>query len=167
MELKQAWYQEKHCDFWNNWVIDVFDLRTANEFGLSVWSVILDVKIFGQNTKSRLDYPAIYFGSTRKNFGHGNFARNASVIEGLTLDQKRIMLQLKAFIMNSNSSTYDINKKLVELFPNGEVKLMDNLNMTYTYIVSSDDNFEFAELLKEFDLLPRPNCVDIDVVVNN
>ena len=25
IELKQAWYDKNHCDFWNDWVEDVFD----------------------------------------------------------------------------------------------------------------------------------------------
>ena len=49
LKAKQAWYQENHCDFWNNWVVDVFDLNTANEFGLRVWSEILNISLFGVN----------------------------------------------------------------------------------------------------------------------
>ncbi|WP_231668322.1 DUF2612 domain-containing protein [Ralstonia solanacearum] len=34
-----------HTAFWENWIRDVFDLRTANDFGLSVWSEILGVPL--------------------------------------------------------------------------------------------------------------------------
>ena len=43
---KQEWYEANHCDFWNDWVTDVFNLDTANDFGLSVWAIILDEPIY-------------------------------------------------------------------------------------------------------------------------
>ena len=91
IKLKQDWYNDNYCGFWNNWVKDVFDLRTANEFGLSVWAIILDLPLFDQYTKSRPDYPAIYFGQFRKNFYNSNFGRNPSTVNDLTTDQKRII----------------------------------------------------------------------------
>lgn len=43
LQQKQAWYDENVSTFWENWVRDVFDIRTANEFGLAVWAIILGV----------------------------------------------------------------------------------------------------------------------------
>ncbi len=140
LKLKQDWYQNNHCDFWNNWITDVFDLRTANEFGLSVWSVILEVPLFGES---------------------------ASVIDGLTIDQKRIMLQLKAFSMHSVSSTYEINKKLAELFGFRSVYVLDNLDMSYTYVISNTELKKFIDTVKDFDLLPRPNSVSVNTVISS
>ena len=166
LELKQQWYKDNHCAFWNSWVTDVFDLRTANEFGLSVWSIILDVPIFGEQRKSRPDYPAIFFGQYRKNFNNGNFGKNESIIEGLTVEQKRIMLQLKAFIMNSMMSTYQINQRLAQLFGAGNVYVLDNLDMSYTYMIDSSVDSDFIDTIQDFDLLPRPSCVSVEVVIN-
>ena len=36
LELKQVFYDREQRDFWQNWYRDVFDLRTANDFGLTV-----------------------------------------------------------------------------------------------------------------------------------
>lgn len=165
IQLKQDWYKENYCDFWNDWVVDVFDLRTANNFGLSVWSVILDLPLFDQSQKSRPDYPAIYFGSSRKNFTNGNFGNNASTLEDLTVDQKRIMLQLKAFIMHMRSSTPEINKKMTELFGVNKIYVIDNLDMTYTYIINDAELSGFISVIQSYDLLPRPNCVSVNVVL--
>ncbi len=168
IQLKQDWYYRNHCEFWNNWVVDVFDLRTANEFGLSVWSIILDVPLFDMSEKSPSDYPAIFFGQFRKNFGRGNFGKNASTIDSLTVDQKRIMLQLKAFILNMRSSTAEINRKLAQLFGARNVYALDNLDMTYTYIINDPQLKSFIEVIRDYDLLPRPNCVNItDVVIGS
>lgn len=165
--LKQQWYDNNYCDFWNNWITDVFDLRTANEFGLSVWSIILDLPLFDQSQKSRSDYPAIYFGSFKKNFNNGNFGKNASTVNDLTVDQKRIMLQLKAFIMHSRSSTYEINIKMTELFGFRSIYVLDNLDMSYTYIINNPELRAFISVIQDYDLLPRPNSVSISVVVGS
>lgn len=168
INLKQEWYNTNHCKFWNDWVVDVFDLRTANEFGLSVWSIILDLPLFDLSEKSPSDYPAIFFGAFRKNFNNGNFGKNASTIESLTVNQKRIMLQLKAFILNMRSSTAEINRKLAQLFGTRNVYALDNLDMTYTYIINDPELKSFIEIIRDYDLLPRPNCVDItDVVIGS
>lgn len=167
LSLKQEWYELNHCAFWNNWVVDVFDLRTANEFGLAVWSVILDIPLFDEKVKSPPGYPAIHFGAFRKNFSNGNFGTNASTVEDLTLNQKRIMLQLKAFIMHMSSSTAEINRKLADLFGYRQVYALDNLDMTYTYIINDVELVNFISVLKSYDLLPRPNCVSVDVVIGS
>ena len=167
ISLKQDWYDDNHCDFWNDWVGDIFDLRTANEFGLSVWSIILDLPLFDQSQKSRPDYPAIYFGSFKKNFSGGNFGKNASTVNDLTTDQKRIMLQLKAFIMHMRSSTYEINIKMTELFGFRSIYVLDNLDMSYTYIISDPELMSFISVIQDYDLLPRPNSVSVDVVIGS
>lgn len=167
IQLKQEWYESNHCGFWNDWVTDVFNLDTANEFGLSVWSVILDVPIFDGVEKSPSDYPAIFFGDTRKNYSRGNFGINGSIVDSLTLEQKRIMLKLKAFVLNSRMTTPNINKKLASLFGAGELYVLDNLDMTYDYIVNDTANTYFVTILKYYDLLPRPNSVKVNVKIKS
>ena len=167
IQLKQEWYEQNHCGFWNNWVADVFNLDTANEFGLSVWSVILDVPIFDGVEKSPPNYPAIFFGDTRKNYSRGNFGINGSIVDSLTLEQKRIMLKLKAFILNSRMTTPNINKKLASLFGAGELYVLDNLDMSYSYVINDTANTYFVTILKYYDLLPRPNSVKINISIKS
>lgn len=45
LQSKQDWYAENHTQFWTDWCINVFNLETANEFGLSVWAQILGVPL--------------------------------------------------------------------------------------------------------------------------
>jgi hypothetical protein len=45
LESKNAWYAENQTEFWNNWIANVFNLETANEFGLTVWAQILGVPL--------------------------------------------------------------------------------------------------------------------------
>lgn len=77
------------------------------------------------------------------------------------------MLQLKAFSMNSISSTYEINKKLADLFGFRSVYVLDNLDMSYTYVVSNAELKKFIDTVKDFDLLPRPNSVSVDTIISS
>lgn len=45
LESKNSWYEANQTDFWNDWVTNVFNLETANEFGLSVWAQILGIPL--------------------------------------------------------------------------------------------------------------------------
>lgn len=45
LRQKQTWYDVNNRDFWQDWLRDVFDLRTANTFGLRVWSIILGLSL--------------------------------------------------------------------------------------------------------------------------
>ncbi len=46
LDEKDAWYISNQTEFWDNWITDVFDLRTANSFGLGVWSIILNESLY-------------------------------------------------------------------------------------------------------------------------
>jgi Protein of unknown function (DUF2612) len=42
---KASWYDRYNAQFWSNWEETVFDLRTANPFGLVVWCIILGLPL--------------------------------------------------------------------------------------------------------------------------
>jgi Protein of unknown function (DUF2612) len=42
---KASWYDRYNAQFWSNWKETVFDLRTANPFGLVVWCIILGLPL--------------------------------------------------------------------------------------------------------------------------
>ena len=136
IEKKQAWYQANHCDFWNDWVTDVFNLETANEFGLSVWSIILDEPLFGL------------------------------VDDPLTLEQKRIILKLKAYIlMGMSGSVPDINIALKRLFGADQIYCLDSLNMELVYLIVSTDLIDLFEEINNRDLFPRPAAVSTKATI--
>lgn len=166
IKRKQAWYEKNHCEFWNDWVADVFNLETANEFGLSVWSIILDEPLFGTSEKSPPDYPAWGFGQFMRNFGRGNFGVNADIGYNFTLEQKRIILLLKAYILHMSGVTPEINKAMARTFGKDQVVCLDNLKMGFVYVIRNPDIINFIREVKNRDLLPRPASVKVDVVLN-
>jgi hypothetical protein len=74
IQAKQTWYTKYNTGFWNNWEENIFNLETANAFGLVVWCIILglplDIFVFDPITN------AFAYGAQRGNFldGGGNVA---------------------------------------------------------------------------------------------
>lgn len=165
IEKKQAWYESNHCAFWNGWVTDVFNLDTANEFGLSVWSIILDEPLFGVTQASPPDYPTWGFNDDDdENFLDGSFGTNSDTGYNFTIEQKRIILKLKSYILHMSGTVPDINDALAMIFGEGEIRALDNLNMGLVYLISSEQLVGFIREIKDRDLLPRPAAVRADLV---
>lgn len=122
---KTDWYRTWDDNFWNSWITNVFNLVTANSFGLSVWSVILQVpsflnsavvdnsNIFGFNAYVPPNTPPVLL-NTYKNFntdspGIGaNFA-GAGDSTILTVEQQRWLLRLRYLYLVSRGSCSQSN----------------------------------------------------------
>lgn len=164
LESKQDWYNVEYSEFWENWYRDVFDLRTANDFGLSVWAIILNVPL----TITSGGEPSTNlwgFGPFRKNFNRGNFAPSTSGIK-LTTAQKRLVLQLRYFQLVTRGAIPEINKFLAYVFADyGKVYVLDGLDMTMDYIFTFTPPSQLRFVLESFDVLPRPAGVGVNFVV--
>lgn len=160
---KSEWYAEHHAAFWTDWTRDVFDLTTANEFGLSVWGIILNVPLsFGlPGTGAR---PVFGFGAFNQNFENGNFGRDAAGVAGLTIEQKRLVLRLRYYQLVSDGSVPHSNYVLQQVFGMGYV--LDREDMTATYVFPQALPSGVLAVLQEFDLLPRPAGVEINILID-
>lgn len=168
IQKKQAWYEANHCDFWNNWVVDVFNLDTANEFGLSVWSIILDEPLFGVTKESPPDYPTWGFNADDDfNFGNGSFGANADTGYNFTLEQKRIILKLKAYTLHMSGTIPGINDALARIFGEGELIALDGLDMSIVYLIGSIEIVGFIREILDRDLLPRPAAVGVGYIIDD
>lgn len=164
VELKQLWYDTNQDQFWTDWQRDVFDLRTANQFGLAVWAIILDIPLTFSVGPSPVEKVGWGFGQYRKNFNNGNFNRRSATDNPLTDEQSRLVLRLRYFQLITTGSVVEINRFLGELFYDafGLVYVRDNLDMTATYIFTFYPSNQFQTVLNNFDLLPRPAGVKIN-----
>jgi len=88
--------QRKSAAILEDWYTNVFNLQTANDFGLAVWSQILSLPLFGKYKPDPPDKPIWGFGTNNQNFGHGNFTFNSGGIN-LTTEEKRLVLKLRYF----------------------------------------------------------------------
>jgi len=167
-QLKQNWYDENQTAFWNDWIVDVFDMRTANAFGLSVWSVILDLPLFGESDESPPGYPAWGFGPTYgHNFFDGNFATDAKGVFGIPLEQKRLLLQLRYYQLTTRGATPAVNRFLNTLFGPNQIYAFDVLDMTINYVLVGNTAISMQSLFELFDILPRPAGVLVNFVITD
>lgn len=168
VEKKDQWYQKNHCDFWNSYYHDTFNLDTANDFGLSVWSVILNEQVYGVVKPS--DKISWGFGVNKANFNNGNFGVNSDTGYNFTIEQARILLKMKAFTLHMSGKVHGvgvigINESLQKILGTGKMSCIDNRDMTFTYIVYDDALSGLSTELYKRDLLPRPVGIDIKLVI--
>lgn len=179
---KNAWYQTYQTQFWTDWYNNVFNLITANTFGLSVWSYILNVPlyidfnpepdnapIFGFNFFNP-SYPDL--GNSYFNFGNGNFSTKNAVLT-LTEEEQRFLLRLTYYKYCSRADVTDVNAFLNYLVTtsdigySGTIYMLDGLDMSITYVFSSP-GFppNLLQAIKDLDTFPRAAGVGIKYVIN-
>ena len=162
---KQEWFNIENQGFWEDWQRDVFDLRTANVFGLSVWAIILDTPLTVDSGALPGEERMIFgFASDDENFTHGNF--EPWVLLPLTVEQARLILRLRYFQLVTRGTVPEINEYFAALFGDqGSAYVVDGRNMTARYVFGFALSTDLQQVLSLFDLLPRPAGVFVDYVV--
>jgi hypothetical protein len=167
LQQKQDWYTGNQEAFWRWWIVNVFDLRTANDFGLSVWGKILCESREKFMPGSPPEYPAWGFGDHARNFERGNFRRAQGGYQRLHLEQFRLLLQLRYFKFVSRGTVPEINAFMHRLFGGqGNVYVLDPLDMSFAvYVFSYEPGSWIRFVLEDMDALPRPAGVGARIVV--
>ncbi len=161
---QQEWINENHTKFWKNWIRDVFNLRTANAFGLAVWARILNVS-FTVGRKENLDN-VFGFGAEHANFNNGNFGVMPGAFSNLSVEQARKMLLARYFTLTYAPTVPNINMILEVMFGEGAVYFADSLDMRHgSYTFNGNPDYRSRDLLKNVDFLPRPAAVGIDITI--
>jgi len=184
---KQTWYDTYQSEFWSDWYTNVFNILTANQFGLSVWSYILNLPLYldapvedpskpnwGFNDNSA--YPVLL--NTYFNFNNGNFSTIGTIIN-LTLEEQRFLLRLRYFQLVSNGvvSNEDTGLGINEFLDylcrtsdinySGTIYALDGLDMTITYVFTKPDfSQQLLDAIMILDLLPRPTGVLLKIHIN-
>lgn len=145
---KANWYDQFQTQFWTNWTTNVFEIRTANPFGLLIWCIILGVpsQLFGLSSNAR----AWAYGKFRQNFVArpgtvpfppdnpniigGNFAGGGQTTI-LNLDEARWILRLRYVALVSNGRLAFVNYMLNFIFNDGEP--WDFAGGRYFYVADS------------------------------
>jgi hypothetical protein len=178
---KQAWITANQQRFWEDWYTDVFNLLTANDFGLSVWSIILGIPLYIPADPDPPDAPIFGFnffttGTTLENnytnFSYGNFS-SINDVTFLSTEEQRLILRMKYYQITSNASITNVNAYLNELFSNpalpfsGTVWLLDGLDMSITVVFSASIPSNVIQVIEDLDLIPRSAGVLINYVEFN
>lgn len=132
---KQNWFNINQTEFWENWINNVLNIQTANDYGLSIWGALLQI-------------PRVY------NVSGEDIA--------LTTNQYRTVILARLRLLKTRATVPEINKLLKFLFGKyGKAYVTDNYNMTITYHF----NFKLSDLqlavLQNVTLLPRPAGVEV------
>lgn len=162
LQQKQDWYGDNQEQFWTDWYRDVFDLRTANEFGLIVWSIILEMPLVIDVAPAPPTQLAFGFGQYFKNFTNGNFKLVNGGSQALTPEQARIALRMRYFQLTTRGTIPEINRFLKYLFEGeaGSVWVIDGVDpMEIVYVFSFVPSSQLQFVLQKYDLLPRPAAV--------
>lgn len=161
---QQEWINENHTKFWSNWIRDVFNLKTANAFGLAVWARILNVPLTIEREENLDD--AFGFGAEHENFNNGVFGVAAGAVDNVSVEQARKMLLARYFTLIYAPTVPNINMILEVLFGEGAVYVVDSLDMRYsTYTFDGMPDYRTRDLLKNVDFLPRPAAVGVDFTI--
>lgn len=164
LNAKNDWYIINQTEFWENWFTDVFDLRTANDFGLQVWAIILGQSIYSTFAPAS-NVGKWGFSSNNQNFNNGNFGSLTGGNRVYSKDVARLLLRLRYFKLTSSGTVPETNRMLKYLFADyGTAYLQDNLNMTQTYIFNFVIPSEISFMLNNTDVLPRPAGVKSTII---
>lgn len=163
VQNKQDFYDENTVDFWTDWYKDVFDLRTANEFGLGVWAIILGLSITVNNEPQPFN-TGWGFGEFRVNYFGANFNNPTQDIP-ISTEDARVLLRLRYYQLTANATVLDLNAMIADVFESFAVgspgHVIDNFDMTMEYIFNFSLPFSLEGLLVLLDALPRPAGVSL------
>lgn len=135
---KQTWYQTNQTQYWQDWVKNVLNITTANDYGLSIWGILLGI-------------PRTYLVD----------GENMS----LSTEQYRTVILARLKMLKMRGTIPEINSLLQFIFGKyGKAYVIDNYNMSITYRF----NFSLTPLqiavLQNVSILPKPAGVEINVV---
>lgn len=137
--MKQNFYDDAVSDFWERWIVDVLNIQTANEFGLTLWGFLLN-----------LERPL--------------YTNENDELVPIPTESYRLLLNAKLY-KNSHAPTFsNVNTFIRQIFfnhPDNKSYVQDNLNMSITYVLDFFPTAEEEIVLKLNDFLPRPSGVKI------
>lgn len=166
LQEKQDWYNSNQTDFWERWYWDVFNLDTANEFGLSVWAKILEAPFSIGEGQDDPGKPLFGFNDGAVNFANGNFAKSSSRTVTLTLEQKRLIIKLRYMKLVSRGTVADCNRFCKAIFGKDSIAYaLDPGDMSNViYVVGFEIDSATRLILDGLDLMPRPAGVGKKIV---
>lgn len=139
----------------------IWDIDTAEGYGLDVWGRILGVGRVLQVPVG--EYLGFEQDAQAKPFGFGIFYSGTRLTNNVALTDEayRTLLLAKAALNITNASAPAINTILLNLFGQGYVR--DNRDMTITYVFSEALTPVETAIVFQSGVLPKPCGVSFDV----
>lgn len=137
VDKEQDFMNEAVTWFWEDFNHDVFNLATCNTFGLEVWGKLLNV--------------------ARPTYTSGGETHEYSD------EQYRLVLRARIFLLTFDGSAKSLNNFFKMLFPEYQVVITDNLNMTVDINFVNEPPQEIKTVINNYLFLPRPSGVEYNV----
>ncbi len=159
---KDQWYYRYNTQFWQQWESQIFDLRTANPFGLVVWCIILGLPLSIFNFEPLTN--AWAYGPQRGNYKDGdkpappynelgfNFQGGGTESVSLLTDV-RYACQLRYVALVSNGRQQWINEMLTYILNKNEP--WDIASGKYFYLTDgTQDGSAIGDMKMEYHVGP-------------
>lgn len=160
---KVTWYDENQSEFWDDWITNVFDLRTANQFGLIVWGILLNLPLYVNNPPTPSKPTIGFVDPSFTNFDNGNFSDTHGGTNILPIATQRLALQLRYAQLTGSATVPEINRLLKRIFgTEGLAYVYDYGTMNQKYIFDFTLTADLIYLFTNFDILPRAAGVNSD-----
>lgn len=143
----------------------IFNINTANSYGLDIWGLILNVSRYVKITSTQ------FFGFNGTGFSPFDnfpfFDDKISETYRLDDDAYRSLLMLSASRDTSNASLSELNRITATLFGDrGTCKVEKDATMHLTFTFDfAPENYEIG-LLQNENIVPVPTGVDYDIIIN-
>lgn len=180
-----AFHKKNVTDFISNWYNDVFNLKTANSFGIEIWGKILGVRRpstlqqnFVIDTNSSIKFLNIDTGTWHTIFVVGQSPNVSIAVETnppnpsptpvqISDEAYRRCLLAKLFLLHSNGSIIDINRYLYKLFGGRQVTIVDNYDMTMRIDFNYSPTETELSIITSKDFSPRPAGVELQYSISS
>ena len=160
IQNKQDNFQKYVIDFIDDMYTNFYNIDTANNFGLRLWEIILNIDFTVEPQAPRTNN-IFGFGSFNSNFFNSNFAPVVGEDNSLSLELKRLVVKLKYQSYFAPSSIIEINRVL-KIAVGQNSYAIDNLDMSVTVHVetATADPIRY-NAMKDYYLLPIPAGVSV------
>lgn len=166
LTILEGWNQSLDpANLINFWYQQVWNLSTAQGYGLDVWGRIVGVSRVLKISSGK------YFGFSEANdlteegFNSAPFYSGSSVTSNFRLSDEgfRQLIYAKALANITDGSILSINAILMTLFAGqGDAYVQDNGNMTMTYVFKFVPTDVQVSIIQNSGVLPRPTGVGVN-----
>lgn len=136
VQQKSDWYAQFNEGFWNDWKTNIFDIRTANSFGIMIWCTILGVpsSLFGLYPTGKTSWA---YGANRQNY---IYSGTDPLLPDPNLEGGNFFGGGNATIVDIQDARWTLMLRYAALVSNGRIALMNHM---LRFIFNDDEPWDF------------------------
>jgi hypothetical protein len=173
---KQYWLVSNYTFFWMHFYNTIFylwnplpsgDPTAFNDFGCAVWAIILGIPL--AIVQEDDDTEPYFMFDNYPNFDNAPFTSSDSEYI-IPLELRIVILKLRYFQLITRGAVPEINAFLKDVLVGfqgytGQIYVIDNHDMTITYVFTDAISTDLYYILETYDILPRPAAVGVKIII--